>query len=312
MRAPTGEQFELTRRTAAGVAHAVVTEVAASLRQYSVGGIDLTEPYPESATPPSGIGIVLVPWPNRVANGRWEHDGVAHQLALTEPDRQNAIHGLLRYTPYTVAERRDDSITLAATVFPQAGYPFLLDTSVRYELVDDGLTVTHTIRNASAADAPVAVGTHPYFKIGDVATADLTLTLRAATHFEVDARLNVVAEHPVDGTDYDLRAGKRVGELFLDDGWGGVQIADGRGEQTLTAPDGRTVSMWSDENFGYVQVYTSRSLNTLAEGEMAIAIEPMTAPTNALNSGTGLTWLAPGATWSVRWGIRHTGFTPAP
>lgn len=308
MRAPTGEQFELNRQTAAGSAHAVITEVAASLRGYSVGGIDLTEPYPESATPPSGLGIVLVPWPNRVKDGRWQLNGVEQQLDLTEPERENAIHGLLRYAPYTVAERSDDAITLAATVFPQAGYPFLLDTSVRYELVDDGLTVTHTLHNAGTADAPVAVGTHPYFKIGDIDTAELTLTLRADTHFEVDDRLNVVSEHAVDGTEFDLRTGKRVGELHLDDGWGGVQIADGRSEQTLTAPDGRTVSMWSDENFGYVQVYTSRTLNTLADGAMAIAIEPMTAPTNALNSGTALKWLAPGETWSVSWGLRHTGF----
>jgi Galactose mutarotase and related enzymes len=311
MRAPTGEQFELSRQTPAGTARAVVTEVAASLRVYSVGGIDLTEPYPESTTPPSGVGIVLVPWPNRVQDGRWSLNGQEQQLSLTEPDRENAIHGLLRYAPYTVAERGTGAITLAATVFPQMGYPFLLDTSVRYELVDDGLVVTHTLANAGTGDAPVAVGTHPYFKIGDVDTAELILTLNAATHFEVDERLNVVSEHAVDGTGYDLRTGARVGDLHLDDGWGGVHIADGRGEQTLTAPDGRTVSMWSDENFGYVQVYTSRTLATLPDGAMAIAIEPMTAPTNALNSGTALKWLAPGESWSVSWGLRHTGFATA-
>lgn len=309
MRAPTGEQFEITRETPAGQAHAVITQVAASLRGYSVGGIDLTQPYPEDSTPPSSVGIVLVPWPNRVRDGKWTLNGQEQQLALTEPERHNAIHGLLHFSPYSLAERDDASVTLAATVYPQPGYPFLLDTSVRYELVDDGLTVTHTISNAGTADAPVAVGTHPYFQIGDVPTADLTLTVTASTHFEVDDRLNVVGEHPVEGTQYDLRGGKRVGDLHLDDGWGDVEIVDGRGTQTLEAPDGRTVSMWGDDHFRYVQVYTSRTLKTLKEGEMAIAIEPMTAPTDALNSGTGLKWLAPGETWSVSWGIRHTGFT---
>ncbi|MCX7523366.1 aldose 1-epimerase family protein [Microbacterium sp. STN6] len=308
MRAPTGEQFELTRQTPAGEARAVITEVAASLRQFTLGGVDLTEPYPQNATPPSGVGIVLVPWPNRVKDGRWQLNGQTQQLDLTEPDRDNAIHGLLRYSPYTAGERSASAVTLHATVFPQAGYPFLLDTSVTYEIVDDGLTVTHTITNAGTEAAPVAVGTHPYFKIGDVPTADLTITVRADTHFEVDDRLNIVGEHPVEGTKYDLRGGKRVGDLTLDDGWADVTITDGRGEQTLTAPDGRTVSMWSDEHFGYVQVFTSRSLPTLADGEVAIAIEPMTAPTNALNTGRSLTWLEPGDTWTVRWGMRHTGF----
>ena len=308
MRAPTGEQYELTKKTPAGEARVIVTEVAAGLRHYSIGGIDLSQPFAEDATPPSGCGIVLVPWPNRVKDGSWELNGERQQLNLTEPDRDNAIHGLLRYSPYTLVERIEGAVTLAATVFPQPGYPFLLDTSVRYELVDDGLSITHTLVNQGEADAPVAVGAHPYFTIGDVPTAELTLTLNAATHFEVDERLNVVAEHPVDGTEYDLRAGKRVGDLHLDDGWGGVHVTDGRAEQTLAAPDGRTVSMYSDEHFGYVQVYTSRELKSLPAGEMAIAIEPMTAPTNALNSGRDLKWLAPGETWSVTWGFRHTGF----
>jgi aldose 1-epimerase len=308
MRATTGEQFSLTKQTAAGEAHAIVTEVAAGLRHYSVAGIDLTEPFGEDATPPSGVGIVLVPWPNRVKDGRWTLNGEPQQLDLTEPDRGNAIHGLLRHAPYTLVTRTADAVTLAATVFPQSGYPFMLDTSVRYELVEDGLTVTHTLTNVGTADAPAAVGTHPYFKIGDVPTAELTLTLNAATHFEVDDRLNIVAEHPVDGTEYDLRAGRRVADLHVDDGWADVAITNGRSEQTLTAPDGRTVSMWADENFGYVQVFTSRVLSSLPEGEMAIAIEPMSAPTNALNTGRDLRWLSPGETWSLSWGVRHTGF----
>ncbi len=308
MRAPTGKQFQLVRHSSVGVSRAIITEVAADLRHFSVNGIDLAEPFAEDQTPPSGIGIVMVPWPNRVKDGRWELGGVEQQLDLTEPDKNNAIHGLLRFTPYSLVEQGESAVTLGATVFPQHGYPFLLDTTVSYELVDDGLTVTHTITNRSDAAAPVAVGSHPYFKIGDVPTGDLTLTLSADTHFEVDERLNVVSEHPVDGTDYDLRAGKRVGDLFLDDGWGGVKAVGGSSAQTLTAPDGRTVSMWADEHFGYVQVFTSRVLATETLSGVAIAIEPMSAPTNALNSGVGLNWLEPGESWTVRWGYRHTGF----
>ena len=35
----------------------------------------------------------------------------------------------------------------------------------------------------------------------------------------------------------------------------------------------------------------------------AIAVEPMTAPADALNSGLGLRWIEPGASWSGHWGI---------
>jgi aldose 1-epimerase len=305
MSTPTGEQFTLTRDTPSGTLHATVTQVGASLREFKVGDIDLTEPYPERSTPPSGLGVVLVPWPNRVRDGRWMLDGVPQQLALTEPDRNNAIHGLLRYSPYALDSRDADRIDLTAEVFPQMGYPFHLDTRVAYALSDEGLSVTHTIVNVGSQPAPVAIGAHPYFKIGGVPTEDLTLTVRADRHFEVDERMNIVAEHSVTGTAFDLRAGRRVGDLTLDDGWSGVhQDADGVSTHGLTSPDGRSVTLWADRNFGYIQAFTSRSLATLEPGQVAVAIEPMTAPTNALNTGRSLRWLAPGDLWRAQWGIR--------
>jgi aldose 1-epimerase len=304
MRAATGEQYILTRSTPLGDAEAIIVQVAASIRTLRIGGIDLTQPYPEYATPPSGDGMVLVPWPNRVRDGVWELDGVTQQLDITEPSKHNAIHGLLRNTPYRVIERTDDSLTLGATVFPQHGYPFLLETSVTYELLDDGLAVTHRILNESDSPAPVAIGTHPFFQIGDVPTDDLTLTVHAATRFPADERLNVSAEVPVDG-DYDLRAGRRVAELTLDDGFGGVTL-DGDVSAVLTAPDGRTIALWQDENFPYVQAFISRVFPRGSGTVTAVALEPMTAPADAFNSGQSLRWVEPGETWLARWGIRYT------
>ena len=39
----------------------------------------------------------LIPWPNRLAEGRYSFAGSEHQLPLDEPERENAIHGLLRW-----------------------------------------------------------------------------------------------------------------------------------------------------------------------------------------------------------------------
>ncbi|MCU1447316.1 aldose 1-epimerase family protein [Cryobacterium sp.] len=270
------------------------------------------EGFAADRVPPLGAGTVLVPWPNRIRDGIWTHGGVRHLLAITEPVLMNAIHGLLAVTAYRPAAQSAESVTLLATVYPQVGYPYQLDTTVTYTLTADGLAVTHTISNAGGDDAPVALGTHPYLKIGDVPTEDLVLTLAATSHIDVDHRLNPIGETPVAGTRFDLRAGARVGDLDLDDGFGGVISQDGRGEHSLTAPDGRRVTLWGDDNMADVQVFTPRIFpvrtgDTTRLGQ-AVAIEPMTAPADAFNSGRGLRWLAPGEEWVVRWGIAPAGF----
>lgn len=307
MTLPTGEQFALETSTSSGDTRATITAVAAGIRTLSINGIDLVPPFGEDQTPPAGAGIVLVPWPNRIRDGRWSHDGVDHQLVISEPEKNNAIHGLLRYTEYRPIARERDSVTLSATVYPQLGYPYLLGTAVHYELVSDGLKVTHYVENLGAEAAPVAIGTHPYLKIGGVPTADLELRLDAASHIEVDERLLPTGEVPVDGTEWDFREGRRVGDVSLDDAFGEIASEDGQVLHTLTAPDGRSVSIWADSEFEYVQVYTTTTFPG-EDGDVAIAIEPMTAPAEAFNSGRGLRWLDPGEEWQISWGIRFEGF----
>ena len=303
---PTGEQFELETTTSTGDVRATVTAVAAGLRSLTINGVDLVPSFGDDETPPSGSGIVLVPWPNRIRDGRWQHDHTTQQLAITEPARGNAIHGLLRYTEYVPVEQDRDSVTLAATIHPQMGYPFTVRTAVRYELVSDGLKVTHFLENLGGDPAPVAVGTHPFLKIGGVPTEDLVLRLDAASHIEVDDRLLPTGEVSVENTEWDFREGRRVGDVQLDDAFGELGSADGAVEHTLTAPDGRSVSVWADDEFAYVQVFTTENY----PGETkAIAVEPMTAPADAFNSGRGVRWLDPGEQWEISWGIRFAGFT---
>lgn len=306
MTLPTGEQFELETTTSTGDVRATVTAVAAGLRTLTINGIDLVPPFGEDETPPSGSGIVLVPWPNRIRDGVWTHGDQTYQLAITEPARGNAIHGLLRYTEYVPVEQDRDSVTLSATIHPQMGYPFTVRTAVRYELVSDGLKVTHFLENLGGDPAPVAVGTHPFLKIGGVPTEELVLRLDAASHLEVDDRLLPTGEVHVGGTEWDFREGRRVGDVQLDDAFGELGATDGTVEHTLTAPDGRSVSVWADDEFAYVQVFTTESY----PGESkAIAVEPMTAPADAFNSGKGVRWLDPGEQWEISWGIRFAGFT---
>ena len=302
---PTGTQLTLRRPGPAGGVTATVTELAASLRSLRVGGAALVQEYPDHLPPPGGAGIVLVPWPNRVAGARWVLDGEEQLLDATEPSTGNASHGLLRNTGYAVGELSDEAVTLTASVFPQHGYPFHLGTSVRYTLVDDGIVVTHTIVNHSEAAAPVAVGTHPYLRVGDVPVEQLSVTVSGETSLEVDDRQIPVGAEPAAGTAKDLRHGARLGDLRLDTAYTDLQEIDDAYRHRLHSPDGQSTELWTDLVFGYVHVYTKPEFPGPDGPTLAVALEPMTAPANALNSGEGLTWLDPGATWSASWGLRR-------
>jgi aldose 1-epimerase len=277
--------------------------VGASLRTFTIDGENVTEPYGDDIPTPHGNGVVLVPWPNRIDDGMWVLDGIPQHLDISEPRYHNAIHGLLRFTPYLVSERTTDSITLGATVYPQHGYPFLLYTYVKYELVDDGITVTHTIINAGTDKAPVAIGAHPYLRIGEVPAEKLTVTVSAKSRFESTQRLIPFAEMSVERTPYDLRGGVAVSSLRLDDAFGELTFIDGRATHSIEAPDGRRVELWQDENFGFVQVFTPRNYPRDGKRSLAIAIEPMTSPPNAFVTKRALKWVKPNERWSASWGL---------
>lgn len=299
-RTAVGERFELRN----GDAYAEIGTVAAVLCALRVGDVDLTEPLPvETAPPPFCSGIALAPWPNRVRAGRWELDGVPQQLDITEPKRGGALHGLLEFAEYEVRERSDDAITLGAVIHPQHGWPFLLDTWVRFELQPDGLTVTHGARNLSGVRAAYATGTHPYPRIGAHDVADLLLTVPADEYLEVDERLDPIAWHEVSGGT-DLRDGVRVGDLELDTAFRGLRPVGGV-TAVLTAPDGSRLEVWQDDDWRYLQVFTTPIFPRADGLGTAVAIEPMTAPPDALNSGDGLIWLDPEESYEGRWGLRY-------
>lgn len=299
---PTGHQYALHHDGAHGRVEAVITSVAAALRHLTVDGHDLVQGFDETVSPPFGCGIVLVPWPNRVRDGRWVHEGTALQLDLTEVDRMNAIHGLLRNTAYQLVEKSDDAVTLGAAVVPQHGYPFHLRTTVEYRLTGNGITVTHAVTNLGDRPAPYAVGTHPFIRVGAHDVDELTITARTVEHVMVDDRLNPVGFEPAVGP-WDLREGRVVGELALDDAFRVEPDDDGIVRTVLSAADGSETEVWQNGDWQWLQLFITRSFPTADGPVTAIAVEPMTAPADALNAGLGLRWIEPGASWSGSWGI---------
>ena len=101
MIAPSGKQITIVTKDQ----QAVVVEVGGGLRSYSVGGRELLDGYGADEMSSSGRGQALIPWPNRLEDGSYEFNGRRYQPPLNEPEHRNAIHGLVRWSTWTVTER---------------------------------------------------------------------------------------------------------------------------------------------------------------------------------------------------------------
>ena len=295
-----------------GTVRAELGTVAALLRSLTVDGVALVEHTPADQPPAFGNGIVLVPWPNRVRDARWLLDDEPQLLDITEVARGGALHGLLRFTDYAVREQTQDAVTLGALIAPQHGWPFLVDTWVRYALESDGIAVTHGARNLSARPAPWAVGTHPFLRVGDVPVEQLDADGARRDVLRGRRAAQPCRREPVT-PQTDLRTPRVVGELELDTAYGTLTHAAPAGRRGdsawLDAPDGSRTTLWQDLDWGYLQVFTTDSFPRDGVLGRAVAVEPMTAPPDALNSGQSLVWIEPDASWEGSWGLRYT---PAP
>ena len=290
----SGEQFTISH----GAQTATVVGVGGNLRSYVADGQPVTETWPDDVLAPRGCGAVLVPWPNRLRGGRYTFSGSSQQLALTEAGAGNAIHGLGRWSRYSLVSSSASAVTLGLDVVPQTGYPFELRVEVTYSLSSSGLAVTGLARNTGAAALPFGAGFHPYVHLHGHRLSDVSVRVPASEHLVVDSAQIPTGTEPVVGTPYDFRSLRALGAQRLDDGFTGL-IGDPVTVQVRTPSGGADV--WFDRAFTWTQVFT---LADFAPGLDAVAVEPMSCPADAFNSGIGLVVLEPGESWTGTWGIR--------
>ena len=299
---PSGEQVDLTFDDQV----ATVVTVGAGIRSYRVSGRDVFDGYDVSAMADGARGQTLIPWPNRVRDGKWEWAGESYQLALTEPEQHNAIHGLVRWLGWDVVDRSAQSVTLACTSWPQIGYPWPLHVSVRYALDADGLTVTQSVTNRGTTAAPVAAGAHPYLTVGTATIDEAILQIPADSWIDTDDQQIPTGTRAVEGTPYDFRESRAIGDTTIDYTFTDLHRDErGRCAVRLQHPsEPHAVELWVDENYPYVEIFTGDALPDAGRRRQGLGVEPMTAPPNALASGERLIVLDPGETWTGTWGIR--------
>lgn len=209
---PSGEQVELRH----GDRRATVVELGGALRAYAVGAWEVLDGYAADEMCTGARGQSLIPWPNRLRDGRYAFAGQAHQVPLSEPERGNAIHGLVRWMRWAVGERTEDAVTMELEALPQAGYPFALRLALAYRLDATGLTVTLHAENVGSGPCPFGAGAHPYLAVGTPTIDGATVRAPGRRRMLADDRGIPVGREPVDGTIYDLRAPRAIDGLELD------------------------------------------------------------------------------------------------
>lgn len=294
---PSGRQFELS----AGPYRAGIAAVGATLRFLERDGSPLVDGFGPDSLPSGGRGQSLLPWPNRIDGGSYTFQGRTYTLALSEPAKGNAIHGLLRWVPWQAAEVRPDAVTLRAEVAAQPGYPSSLDVQVEYRLSQKGLTVVTTVRNTGRSSAPFGAAVHPYLSAGAHSVDETYLQFGATTRVLVDERSLPTGDEQVADTPYDFSAGKPVGDVQIDHAFGGLR-RDSDGLFRVRLRGEYETVVWQDDGYPWLQIYTSDTLSG-AEFRRSVAVEPMTCPPNAFVSGRDVVVLEPGETWTGTWGI---------
>ena len=298
---PAGEQHDIGH----GRQQVVVTEVGATLRSYTIDGAPVIDGFGATDMCSSGRGQVLAPWPNRLGDGRYSIDGRTGRAAWDEPERRNAIHGLVRWLPWRLRSRAQNLVVLECTLFAQPAYPWCLEFVLEYRLGRDGLVVTTDVTNADEVPAPFGLGFHPYVTLGSPTVDAIRLTLPGRRCLVTDERGLPTGETIVAGTELDFTSGRRIGPTRLDTAFTDLD-RDARGVAHVDLADtetGRGATVWMDERFGYVMAFTADTVEPAGRRRQAMAIEPMTCPPDALRSGTDLVRLEPGASWRAVWGI---------
>lgn len=294
---------------------AVVSPWGASLRRYFLverdgGETDIVWGYSGGAHKKGGQGDVLIPFPGRVAEGRYSFDGQVLQLQRNDKEGPNAIHGFVRTLPWTTQPAESNQVGfdvhLDAATYGPRGYPFSLAIRVTYGLDVQGLSCSFAVQNVGRQAAPLGVGFHPYFTVGTALVDEVDVKIPATGYLEFNERL-VPTGKVIDakGTEWDYRDYRRVGGrrfnhcyVELERNAAGMATASLRHQGT-----GRTIDIVMDRSFSAIVVYTGDAIADAPR--RALAIEPMTCATDALNHpGWGLKRLLPDETFTGRYFVK--------
>jgi aldose 1-epimerase len=265
--------------------------LCASLRHRGDELLRRVEDLASAAAKGSSAGIPLLhPWANRLDGPRYRAAGRDVELDLRSPLLHADEHGLpMHGVPWSqlawevTASSRERIAARLAWSRPEllAVFPFRHRLELVAALRPVGLSIEVTLFATAEDPVPVSFGFHPYLGLSNSERKDWVLRLPAMRRLELDGRgIPTGRDDAFAGFDAPL------GGLALDDGFTGL----GPAPSFELAGGGRRITVQFTEGFAYAQVFAPSA-------QSYVALEPMTAPANALVSGRGLRIVAPGGSF---------------
>lgn len=291
-------------RIQAGEYTAAVTAQGGALRELRHRERDLIVPFPAGGPIPDYRGIIAAPWPNRIADGRYSFEGSEYEVPVNEPERGCALHGLVFPLDWSLESHDESSVQLSCTPEPTAGYPHRLRIDVEYRLSEDGLHSRVTATNLGGSAAPYGLCPHPYLVAGPAPLDDWILEVPAGSFLEVTPdRLLPKETRPVEGHKFDFRTPRAISATEIDNAFTDIAF-DGGGQARVLVrdPGGTGVGMSWDPECRWLQIHTADKLPP-ALNRLGLAVEPMTCPPDAFNSGVDVIRLEPRAVHQAGWSI---------
>jgi len=269
---------------------AVISTEGAALIGLSVDNFNLIEPNTRDGL---YAGKILAPWPNRIKDGKYTFNKKDYQLPINEVSKNNSLHGLVANCHWEVILQDQSKVILQHLLNQPDIYPGKLQLQVSYEIIEQGVEISVLSENVGDISAPYGVSIHTYLVAGAlVKNNELLLQLPSDQFLEVDAeRLLPIKLQPVTGANFNFVSLKKISNLFIDHAF--KYSSDYPRSISLLNAEGQGAEVIFDEQSNWIQIHTAdRDLR--ADSRMAVAIEPMTCPPDAFNSGIDLIVLEPG------------------
>lgn len=274
----------------AGDYEATIATVGAGLVGLSFQGTDLVLPFPDDQLPPAYAGKTLMPWPNRVMEAAYTFRGQRYELPMNEAATGSALHGLALWNDWRVEQRSDGHVELGHLLHGQPGYPFQLALTASYALsAGTGLHVELTARNCGVQPAPYGSGSHPYLTLGGGDISGCELNVPAGKVLLTDEALRPAGLADTPGTSFDFSQPRLLASQTLDHAF--TSLPRGQWEVRLRNPQLKlsAVLQANGTQAPWVQLYSGE-----LRGRRGLAVEPMSCPPDAFNSGQDLVVLDPG------------------